>query len=57
MTFACRLASNLFALLLFEGICQSNSKYERILLQRGTLTASIQNRTTTSGAQSWYEMS
>jgi hypothetical protein len=57
MMFACQFDNNLIALLLFEGTCHSNSKNERISLQRATLGASLQNRTPkTSGAQSWYKM-
>jgi hypothetical protein len=37
MMFACQFDNNLFALLLFEGICRSNSKTESISLQRATL--------------------
>jgi hypothetical protein len=52
------LTRTVFALLLFEGICRSNSKNESISLQRATLGAGLQNRTpTTSGARSWYKMS
>jgi hypothetical protein len=58
MMFACRFDNNLFALLLFEGICHSNSKDKSISLQRATLGAALQNRTPTiSGARSWYKMS
>jgi hypothetical protein len=58
MMFACQFDNNLFALLLFEEICHSNSKNESISLQRATLGSGLQNRTpTTSGARSWYEMS
>jgi hypothetical protein len=39
----CQFDQSVFALLMFEGICHSNSKYES-------------NISTTSGAQSWYEM-
>jgi hypothetical protein len=47
----CLFDNNLFALLLFEGICHSNSKNEQISLQRATLRAGLQNRNpTTSGA-------
>jgi hypothetical protein len=54
MMFACQFGNNLFALLLFEGICHSNSKYESISLQRAMLGVGLQNRTpTTSGARSW----
>jgi hypothetical protein len=56
--FACQFDNNLFALLLFEGICYSNSINESISLQRATLGVGLQNRTPTmSGAQSSYEMS
>jgi hypothetical protein len=58
MMFTCPFDNNLFGLLLFEGICHSNSKTERISLQRATLGVGLQNRTpTTSGARSLYEMS
>jgi hypothetical protein len=58
MMFARQFDNNVFALLLFERICHSNSKNERISLLRATLGAGLQNRTpTTSGARSWYEMS
>jgi hypothetical protein len=56
--FACHFHKNLFALLLFEGICHSNSQNKSILLKRAKLRVGLQNRTpTTSGAWSWYEMS
>jgi hypothetical protein len=58
MMFTCQLDNNLLALLLFEGICHSNSKNKSISLQRAMLGAGLQNRTpTTSGALRWYEMS
>jgi hypothetical protein len=58
MMFACQFDKNLFVLLLFEGICHSNSKNESISLQPATLGAGLQNRTPSmSGAWSWYEMS
>jgi hypothetical protein len=60
MMFACLFDDNLFALLLFEGICHSNSKNESISdsLQRATLGAGLQSRTLTmSGAWSWHAMS
>jgi hypothetical protein len=58
MMFACQFDNNLLALLLFEGICHSNSKIESIWVHRAMLGARPQNRTTTtSGARSWYEMS
>jgi hypothetical protein len=44
MMFACQFDSNLFALLLFEGICQSNSKNESISLQQAGLGAGLQNK-------------
>jgi hypothetical protein len=47
MMIACQFDNNLFALLLFEGICHSNSKNESISLQRATLGAGLQNRTPT----------
>jgi hypothetical protein len=57
--FACQLDNNLFALPLFEGICHGNSTNNSISLQRATLGAGLQNRTTTttSGAWSWCKMS
>jgi hypothetical protein len=57
MMFACHFDKNLFALLLFEGICHSNcSQNKRISLQRANLGVGLQNRTpTTSGARSWSE--
>jgi hypothetical protein len=58
MMFACQFDNNLFVLLLFEEICHSNCKNDRISLQRAMLGAGLQNRTpTTTGARSWYEMS
>jgi hypothetical protein len=58
MKFACHFDKNLFGLLLFEGICHSNSQKKSISLQRAKLGVGLQNRTpTTSGARSWYEMS
>jgi hypothetical protein len=54
MTFACQFDNNLFALLLFEGICHSNSKNQSISLQRAKVGVGLQNRTqTTSRARSW----
>jgi hypothetical protein len=44
MMFACQFDNNLFALLLFEGICHSNSKYESISLQRATLGIELLQR-------------
>jgi hypothetical protein len=55
--FACQFDNNSFALLLFEGMYHSNSKNKIISLQRATLGAGLQNRTPTSYARSWYEMS
>jgi hypothetical protein len=55
--FACYFDKNLFALLLFEGICHSYSQNKSISLQRAKLGLGLQNRITTSGARSWYEMS
>jgi hypothetical protein len=56
MMFACQFDNNMFAMLLFEGICHSNSKNESILLQRAMLGAGLQNRApTASGARSWYK--
>jgi hypothetical protein len=58
MIFACQFDNNLFALLLSEGICYSNSKNVSISLQRASLGVGLQNRTPTmSWAWSWYEMS
>jgi hypothetical protein len=60
MMFACQFDNNLFALILCEGICHSNSKNESKdrYVQRATLGAGLQNRTPTrSGDRSWYEMS
>jgi hypothetical protein len=58
MMFACQFYNNLFALLLFEWICRSNSQNENKLPQQATLGVGLQNRTpTTSGARSWYKMS
>jgi hypothetical protein len=57
MMFACQFDNNLFALPLFQGICNSKSNNESISLQRATLGDGLQNRTpTTSGARSWYKM-
>jgi hypothetical protein len=57
MMLACQCDDNLFALLLFEVMCHSNSKNES-KLQQATLGAVLQKRTPTmSGARSWYEMS
>jgi hypothetical protein len=55
---ACHLENTLLEMLLFEGICHSNSKNESISLQRAMLEAGLQNGTpATSRAWSLYEMS
>jgi hypothetical protein len=42
MMFACQFDNNLFALLMFEGICHSNSQYESISLQQATHGVGLQ---------------
>jgi hypothetical protein len=54
MTFACQFDNNWFALLLFEGICHTNSKNEKYI---ATTSYALSWSLVTSRARSWYEMS